>query len=92
MALSWTMDKLGPICRSVEDCAAVLEAIHGQDGQDLSVRDAAFNWNAELDWKALRVGYLKASFDADPASPAEKPAPANETAEEKKKREEREAE
>ncbi|HEY1809620.1 MAG TPA: amidase family protein, partial [Acidobacteriaceae bacterium] len=55
MALSWTMDKLGPICRAVEDCAAVLEAIHGPDGEDLSVRDAAFNWNADLDWRTLRV-------------------------------------
>ena len=69
MALSWTMDKLGPICRAVEDCAAVLHAIYGPDGQDLSVRDAAFNWNADLDWRSLRVGYLKASFDPDPASP-----------------------
>ena len=55
MALSWTMDKLGPICRAVEDCAAVLQAIYGPDGQDLSVRDAAFNWNADLDWKSLRI-------------------------------------
>jgi hypothetical protein len=83
MALSWTMDKLGPICRAVEDCAAVLEAIHGPDGQDLSVRDAAFNWNADLDWKSLRIGYLKSTFDADPAPPPEKPAPANETAEQR---------
>jgi Asp-tRNA(Asn)/Glu-tRNA(Gln) amidotransferase A subunit family amidase len=86
MALSWTMDKLGPICRAVEDCAAVLEAIHGPDGQDLSVRDAAFNWNADLDWKSLRIGYLKSSFDADPAPPPEKPAPANESPEQKKHR------
>lgn len=90
MALSWTMDKLGPICRSVEDCAAVLEAIYGPDGEDLSVRDAAFNWNADLDWKSLRVGYLKKSFDPDQPPPAEKPAPLNESAEEKKKREHRE--
>lgn len=89
MALSWTMDKLGPICRAVEDCAAVLEAIHGPDGEDLSVRDAAFNWNADLNWKRLRVGYLKASFEADQPSP-EKPAPAHETSEEQKKREARE--
>jgi Asp-tRNA(Asn)/Glu-tRNA(Gln) amidotransferase A subunit family amidase len=89
MALSWTMDKLGPICRTVEDCAAVLDAIHGPDGHDLSVRDAAFNWNAELDWRALRIGYLKASFDPDQAPAAETPAPANESAEDKKKRETR---
>ena len=92
MALSWTMDKLGPICRAVEDCAAVLQAIHGPDGQDLSVRDAAFNWNADLDWKSLRIGYLKASFDADQPPPPEKPIPASETAEEKKHREQRQRE
>lgn len=91
MALSWTMDKLGPICRSVEDCAAVLEAIYGPDGHDLSVRDAAFNWNADLDWKSLRIGYLKAGFDPDQPPPPEKPAPANESAEDKKKREHRAA-
>src|SRR5579872_2928527 len=90
MALSWTMDKLGPICRAVEDCAAVLEAIHGPDGQDLSVRDAAFNWNADLDWKSLRIGYLKASFDPDQPPEPQKPAATQETAEEKKERERRE--
>ena len=88
MALSWTMDKLGPICRAVEDCAAVLQAIHGPDGQDLSVRDAAFNWNADLDWKSLRIGYLKESFDPDQPSP-DKPAPADQSADDKKKREHR---
>jgi Asp-tRNA(Asn)/Glu-tRNA(Gln) amidotransferase A subunit family amidase len=92
MALSWTQDKLGPICRAVEDCAAVLQAIHGPDGQDLSVRDAAFNWNADLDWRSFRVGYIKASFDPDPPPPPEKPAPASETAEQKKHREHRAAE
>jgi Asp-tRNA(Asn)/Glu-tRNA(Gln) amidotransferase A subunit family amidase len=91
MALSWTQDKLGPICRAVEDCAAVLEAIYGPDDRDLSVRDAAFNWNADLDWKSLRIGYIKASFDADEPPPPQKPAPANETADEKKKREHRAA-
>ncbi len=58
------MDKIGPICRSVEDCALVLTAIYGQDGHDLSVQPAAFNWDAELDWRKLRVGYIKSSFDA----------------------------
>ncbi len=65
MALSWTMDKLGPICRGVEDCAIVLEAIYGPDGQDLSARDAAFNWNADFDWKSLRVGYIRNEFEPD---------------------------
>lgn len=88
MALSWTMDKLGPICRAVEDCAIVMQAIYGPDEQDQSVRDAAFNWNAGFDWKSLRVGYIAKEFEA------EKPEPAHEdkqtstlTQEEKKKRE-----
>ena len=64
MALSWTMDKIGPICRSVEDCCLVLSVLYGQDGHDLSVQAAAFNWDAELDWRKLRVGYVKTAFDA----------------------------
>ncbi len=91
MALSWTQDKLGPICRAVEDCAAILEAIYGPDDQDLSVRDAAFNWNADLDWHSLRIGYIKASFDADQPPPPAKPAPADETPEQKQRREHRAA-
>ncbi len=71
MALSWTMDKIGPICRSVEDCALVLSAIYGQDGHDLSVQAVAFNWDAGFDWKKLRVGYLKSAFD--PQGPFEMP-------------------
>jgi Asp-tRNA(Asn)/Glu-tRNA(Gln) amidotransferase A subunit family amidase len=62
-ALSWTMDKIGPICRAVEDCALVLSAIYGQDGHDLSVQPAAFNWDASFDWRKLRVGYIKSAFD-----------------------------
>ncbi|HEX3969009.1 MAG TPA: amidase [Edaphobacter sp.] len=69
MALSWTMDKIGPICRAVEDCALVLSAIYGQDGRDLSVQPAAFNWDAGFNWKSLRVGYIKSAFDV-PALPA----------------------
>src|SRR5258707_246695 len=53
MALSWSMDKIGAICRSVEDCALVMSAIHGPDGKDLAVKDAAFNWDAEFNWKTL---------------------------------------
>jgi Asp-tRNA(Asn)/Glu-tRNA(Gln) amidotransferase A subunit family amidase len=89
MALSWTMDKLGPICRAVEDCAAVLQSICGPDGQDLSVRDAAFNWNADLDWKSLKIGYLKQGFDPDQPPPPEKPADTTETEAQKKEREQR---
>jgi Asp-tRNA(Asn)/Glu-tRNA(Gln) amidotransferase A subunit family amidase len=72
MALSWTMDKLGPICRSVEDCAIVLDAIYGPDGQDNSVIPAGYHWNAKLSPRKLRVGYVKSAFDTpltDPADP-----------------------
>ena len=84
MALSWTMDKLGPICRCVEDCALVLEAIHGPDGKDVSAATAKFDWNAGFDWKQLRVGYLKSEFDPlPPLKLAE--AEADETAEREEK-------
>ncbi len=89
MALSWSMDKLGPICRAVEDCALVLDAICGPDGKDRAVKIAAFNWDAELDWRKLRVGYLKSDFERAPGAQEEtqKEEPAV-SEEEKKKREE----
>ncbi|MDX1578386.1 MAG: amidase [Gemmatimonadota bacterium] len=65
MALSWTMDKLGPICRSAEDCALVLHAIHGADGLDPTARDVAFDWDAGRPLSDLRVGYLRSAFEAD---------------------------
>lgn len=65
MALSWTMDKLGPICRSVEDCALVLDAIKGSDGHDPTAVDAAFPFDARRSPKSLRVGYIKSAFDQD---------------------------
>jgi Asp-tRNA(Asn)/Glu-tRNA(Gln) amidotransferase A subunit family amidase len=90
MALSWTMDKLGPLCRAVEDTAIVLSAIHGPDGHDRTVHNVAFNWDANLDWRKLRVGYLKDDFELSPPPPsAEAPKDEKElTAEEKKKRDE----
>jgi len=89
MALSWSMDKLGPICRAVEDCALVLEAIYGPDGADPSVKNAAFHWDATLDWRKLRVGYLKAEFEPKPEDQQQgaKEEPAA-TPEEQKKRDE----
>jgi len=65
MALSWSMDKIGPICRSVEDCALVFEAICGPDGIDLTVVDHPFHWDPSLDLKSIRVGYLKKAFERD---------------------------
>jgi Asp-tRNA(Asn)/Glu-tRNA(Gln) amidotransferase A subunit family amidase len=63
MALSWTQDRLGPICRYAEDCAIVMQAIARPDGRDMSVSDLPFNWDAQLDIKKLRVGIIKESFD-----------------------------
>ena len=62
MALSWSMDKLGPMCHSVEDAALVMQAIHGPDGRDAAVRPAAFQWTGNVDLSALRVGYLESAF------------------------------
>ena len=63
MALSWSMDKIGPMCRSAEDCALVLAAIHGPDGMDTAVRQRAFNWNARVQPSQMRIGYFKSVFD-----------------------------
>jgi Asp-tRNA(Asn)/Glu-tRNA(Gln) amidotransferase A subunit family amidase len=63
MALSWSMDKVGPICRSAFDCALVFNALRGSDRVDQSVTDYPFNYNASVDVKKLRVGYLKSLFD-----------------------------
>jgi Asp-tRNA(Asn)/Glu-tRNA(Gln) amidotransferase A subunit family amidase len=65
MALSWSMDKIGPICRSVEDCALVFDAIYGPDGQDLTVVDLPFNYDGPAGLAGLRIGYLQGAFGAD---------------------------
>jgi Asp-tRNA(Asn)/Glu-tRNA(Gln) amidotransferase A subunit family amidase len=65
------MDKLGPICRSVEDCALVMQAIYGPDGSDLTVQAAPFSWDARFDWRTLRVGYAKSEFE--PTKEGDKP-------------------
>jgi Asp-tRNA(Asn)/Glu-tRNA(Gln) amidotransferase A subunit family amidase len=70
MGLSWTMDKIGPICRGVEDCAAALHAIYGPDGKDITVGDAPFNWNPDTNISALRIGYLKNEFEPTGNNPA----------------------
>lgn len=63
MALSWTMDKIGPLCRTVEDCALVLEAISGPDGRDPTVKDALFDWDPDSDLKSIRAGFLESAFE-----------------------------
>jgi len=73
MALSWTMDKLGPLCRAVEDCAVVLSAIYGPDGKDRTVKNVAFNWEGGSDWRKLRVGYLDKDFSSQPPQQQQQP-------------------
>ncbi len=68
MALSWSMDKLGPICRNVEDCALVFDAIHGADAKDPTARDLPFGWDAELGVGDLRIGYNERAFADEDAT------------------------
>jgi Asp-tRNA(Asn)/Glu-tRNA(Gln) amidotransferase A subunit family amidase len=63
MALSWTMDKIGPLCRGVEDCAIVLNAIYGPDGHDRSVGADPFHFEPRKPLKNLRVGVYQQGFD-----------------------------
>jgi len=63
MALSWSMDKIGPIARSVEDCAVILSIIQGPDGRDATVVDAPFAFDADADARKFRVGYIKSAFE-----------------------------
>lgn len=65
MTLSWTMDKLGPICRSVEDCGLVFQAILGPDGRDPSVISAPFPWPREVAPRDVRLGYVPALFEEE---------------------------
>ena len=69
MALSWSMDKIGPMCRTVEDCVLVLNAIYGSDGRDDTVTDAPFFWDPERPLGSLRIGYLEKEFDVTPNNP-----------------------
>ena len=63
MGLSWTMDKIGPICRSVQDCALVLDAIHGPDGRDRTVTSDPFHWEPRKPLAGLRIGVLQKAFE-----------------------------
>ena len=73
MALSWSMDKLGPMARSVEDCALIFAALHWPDGKDQSCHAAPFNWDGTAPLRGLRVGYVKSAFDAPLERHATKP-------------------
>lgn len=65
MALSWSMDKIGPITRSVADATIIFNAIYGPDGHDQSVIDLPFNYQSDIDLSNLRIGYLKSAFERD---------------------------
>lgn len=65
MTLSWSMDKVGPICRYASDCAIVFDYIRGQDGIDRSVQNASFDLVSEADFKNLKVGYFYSQFESD---------------------------
>lgn len=68
MALSWSMDKIGPLTRSVEDCALVFNAIQGPDGKDASVLKAPFTYAPLASLKGIRIGYVKKAFDSNYAN------------------------
>lgn len=75
MTLCWTLDKIGPMCRCVDDCALVFAAIQGPDGHDPTVVDRPFAWEPEVDLAGLRIGYLEAMFGEDsPTAALDQPA------------------
>lgn len=65
MALSWTMDKIGPICRNAEDLAIVFNAIYGTDGIDQTLVDLPFNYDHEIDFSKMKIGYVQSDFDEE---------------------------
>lgn len=70
MALSWSMDKLGPLARSAEDCALIFAALHGPDGADHTVHAAPFAWDGNADIRGLRVGFVASAFERPRATKA----------------------
>lgn len=65
MPLSWSLDKIGPICRSMEDCALVFDAIHGADNNDPTAGNYGFQWPYEVSFRNLKVGYRKSARTPD---------------------------
>jgi Asp-tRNA(Asn)/Glu-tRNA(Gln) amidotransferase A subunit family amidase len=57
MVLSWSMDKTGPMCRSIEDCALVFNALHGASEKDPATITAPFVFDRSVDLSALRIGF-----------------------------------
>jgi Asp-tRNA(Asn)/Glu-tRNA(Gln) amidotransferase A subunit family amidase len=67
MVLCWSLDKVGPICRSAEDAAVVFYYIKGTDGKDASAINRAFNYTGKVDWKKLRIAFAGNYFKNIPA-------------------------
>lgn len=65
MTLCWSLDKVGPICRSAEDAAIVFNFLHGTDGLDASAVNVPFNYTNKANFKKLKIGYAKNYFDKD---------------------------
>lgn len=65
MTLSWSQDKLGPLCRTAEGCALALDAVRGPDGRDRTARDAPFNWDGTAGLEGVRLGYYRSAFEED---------------------------
>lgn len=65
MFVSWSMDKVGPICRRALDCALVFDAIRGPDGEDPTVVDRPFPYRPAEDLEGRRIGFAEASFDRE---------------------------
>jgi Asp-tRNA(Asn)/Glu-tRNA(Gln) amidotransferase A subunit family amidase len=69
MSLANTMDKVGPLCRSVEDCVLVLNSVYGPDGRDSSVADASLRWNPDAPLASFRIGYVRSGFESSTGGP-----------------------
>ena len=74
MALCWSLDKIGPICRTVEDTALVLSAINGFDSDDKGSIDAVFNYDASSSIDGLRVGYMPSTFQDEGSTDVDRDA------------------
>jgi Asp-tRNA(Asn)/Glu-tRNA(Gln) amidotransferase A subunit family amidase len=72
MALAFSSDKVGPICRSAEDAAIVFANIHGTDGKDASARNMPFNYKTKIDISKLKIAYAKNYIDTLPENSPEK--------------------
>jgi len=72
MALSWSMDKLGPMTRSVEGAAIIFETIRGTDQKDRTLVDVPFQYPSKKQLKHLRIGYVASAFEDSVASENDK--------------------